>query len=55
MVKRVSNLFPRFLFNGGSPTPGLPKAGVYHYSREDRGVKHESIYVWKLMVMVSYW
>ena len=39
MVKRVSNLFPRFLFKGGSQTPDLPKAGVYHYSREDRGGK----------------
>lgn len=42
MVKRVSNLFPRFLFADfwrSSPTPGLPKAGVYHYSREDRGGK----------------
>ena len=39
MVKRVSNLIPRFLFNGGSQTPDLPKAGVYHYSREDRGGK----------------
>lgn len=43
MVKRVSNLFPRFLFadfwRGGSQTPGLPQAGVYHYSREDRGGK----------------
>src|SRR3990172_633234 len=39
MVNRVSNLFPRFLFKGGSQTPDLPKAGVYHYSREDRGGK----------------
>ncbi len=39
MVKRVSNLFPRFLFNAGSQTPGLPTAGVYHFNREDRGGK----------------
>ena len=39
MVKRISNLFPRLLLGHSAQLPDLPKSGVYHYSREDRGGK----------------
>lgn len=35
MVRRVSNLFPRFLFRAAAAVPAVPKSGVYHYLRED--------------------